>query len=645
MPLRKCDANMMILRRLLIRTCMALAILTMALPTTAQDVEPEILEALKSGDTAAAVSMLERQIELDRGYHLNYYMLGLIAYKQEKYRESLEHFETALDKKSNHLESIYYSGMAHLKLGHLEEAEEAMELGRKKAKDEQEHRFEDGYGLVMLEREKYQEADRAFRQALLGDSLNAEYHIHLGDANFYSGVPYLAIMEYEKALELDTAGLEVYYHWAEACLEIKDYTCAIDKLRTVLKKDSTHAAAWMRAGEIYFKAARSTRERDARVERFKETIGSYKRYLELSNARPDSSNVRVFFELAMSYVNLSGFEDAATYFEQVLSIPYEPKDIYFYYGKSLFWNKEYEKSAEMLQKHIAWVKEQDEDYTSSIRDDELYQLLGDSYFYRQPDKDYASAIPYYKKALESDPDQKRIVQNVAIAYHSLSSYEQALDYYDRRIEMGVDSGTASIVKNAAYCALNIANSTDEGGGEDLGDELGEEEFAQVDPVDPADYYLKAVEYMTLYLEYERTDLKALALVANTYLYQLSDCINGVKYYEQILSLEPDNCEAQKSLGYAYFGGVCNKNYTKALGYLQDAYQCAKNSSSKPCAGDVPLVLWIAQCYHLRAVEKTEAKQDAGEDFRKANEWYGQVLKCDPANPDARKGKDETEYEF
>ena len=108
--------------------------------------------------------------------------------------------------------------------------------------------FENGYGLVKLAQEDFQEADRCFRRALAIEPDNAEYHINLGDANFYQGIPSLAIIEYEEALNLDTASLEVYYHWAEACLEMKDYNCAIEKLKIVLTKDSTHAPALMRAG-------------------------------------------------------------------------------------------------------------------------------------------------------------------------------------------------------------------------------------------------------------------------------------------------------------------------------------------------------------------------------------------------------------
>jgi tetratricopeptide (TPR) repeat protein len=124
---------------------------------------------------------------------------------------------------------------------------------------------------------------------------------------------------------------------------------------------------------------------------------------------------------------------------------------------------------------------------------------------------------------------------------------------------------------------------------------------------------------------------------------LADCANGVKWFEKVLAVEPNNCEGLKSLGYAYFGGLCTKNYSKALGYLLRAQDCFKADSGE-CA-DPALILWIAQAYHLRAVEKTEAKQSAGDDFKNANAWYKKCLKCDPGNKDCEEGISQTEYEF
>lgn len=614
----------------------------------AEVLKSEIQSALAAGDTTKAISLLEQEIKVDPAFHYNYYILGRIYYNWMQYDKALNQFKTALDKKRKHYESLFYYGVCNLKTGNLKEAQKAMEDGLKKSPKELKDWFENGYGLVQMSLKNYAEADRAFRRALAINPNHPEYHINLGDANFYQNIPALAIAEYEAALKADTASLEVYYHWAEACLELKDYQCAIDKLKLVLEKDSTHAQAWMRAGDIYYKAARSATTREDQVNRFKDAIGSYKRYMELSGAKADSSNVRAYFEMGMSYMSLSGYEDAVKYFERVLSIPFEPRDFYFYYGKALWGMRDYIKSGEMLLKHLDWLKNQDSEYKSTASEEEVYKLIGDSYFFRKP-RQLTSALPWYSKSLAINPNQKRVLETLAIAYHTNKSYAQALEYYQKVIALGIDSASANNLKNAGFCALNLANAGE--GSEELDIDM-EEEFqngeviADINPVVVAadvDYYKLAVEYLTGYAKYNPNDAKVVTLVANTYLYQMKECENGVKWFEKLLVLEPGNCDAKKALGFAYFGGLCTKNYYKALGYLKDAHACAVNLKGN-CA-DVELALWVAQCYHLIGAAKVAAKESGSEDYKNAHEWYGKVLKCDPSNAIAKKGQDDLQFEF
>jgi len=615
------------------------AAVLMTVGLAAQDLKEPIQAAFDAADTTLAMQLLDSEIATDPTYHYNYHMKGMVFYNRGQYADAAQQFKLALDKKSKHYESLYYLGRSQLALGDLDAAAKSMKDGLKKAKDLKDW-FENGTGLVLMARQEYNDADVCFRRAISIDSTVAEYHLNLGDANFYNGVPAIARMEYEIAQRLDTAGTEVYFHWAEACLELRDYTCAIEKLRVVLRIDSTHADAWNRAGGIYFKAARSSRNRAERKARFMDAIGSYKKYIELTGAAPDSSTVRPYFETAMAYSEIFGFEDAVEYFDKVLSIPYEPRDIYYHYGRALWGIKDYEKAAEILLKHIDWASGQGEDYNSSIDDEELYQLLGDSYFYRDP-KEFTTAIRYYKKSLEVDAHQKRLLQNVALAYHNLRSYAQALEYYDLRIAEGIDSTSISMYKNAGSCALALAGSADESEDELELDMDLEMEDAPPTPVDTTDYYRLAINYMESYLDYQPNDTSVVLRVANTYLYQMQDCANGVTYFQRLLTLDPKSCLANKSLGFAYFGeNICTRDYSKALGYFRKAYDCTV-AAEGACA-DFSLVKWIAQAYHLRA---TEAKGGSSEDFKQANEWYSKALKCNPTDADCKKGYDETVYEF
>ena len=617
-------------------------------PAFGQKLRQDIQDALEQGDSSKAASMLANEIRLDPAYHINYYTLGRIYYNRMQYANALAEFEKALKKKKKHYESLYFLGLSQLKTGDIKAAEKSMGKGLKKASALKAW-FENGYGLVKLATEEYQEADRSFRRALAIDSDNAEYHINLGDANFYQGIPALAILEYEAALKVDTASLEVYYHWAEACIEMKDYNCAIEKLKIVLTKDSTHAPAWMRAGGIYYKAGRSATNRTDQVNRFKDAVGSYQKFFQLSEAKPDSSNVRAYFDMAMSYYGLRGYEDAVSYFEKVLAIPFERRDIYFYYGKSLWGVRNYLKSGEALLDHIEWVESQDKDmYRSTVKEVELYKLLGDAFYYRKP-RQFMSAMPWYIKSLEVDPDQSRLLQNIAISYHSNKSYAQALEYYQRRIELGIDSASFSIIKNAGLCALNLANSGADGEDMDLDieeeydEESGIEEVDQQSANPDVDYYQLALDLLTKYISHQPDDAKVVTLIANTYLYQMASCNEGVKWFNRLLELEPGNCDAKKAIGFAYFGGLCTRNYSKALRTLKDANNCL--TEQKGACSDGELIMWIAQCYHLRGADKMKAKRDYNDDFKNAYNWYGKVLKCEPSNSIAKKGQDDLQFEF
>jgi tetratricopeptide (TPR) repeat protein len=625
--------------------------------------------ALAVRDNKTAVPILETSIRQDPTYFLNYYLLGKIYYDEGKWSKAEEQFQLCLAKKAKHYEALYYLARCQVSLGNLDAAEQNIQEGLKKAKDLKSW-FENALGVLLLQRKQYQEADKAFRRALAGNEVsqerdikdlkntklldeerarlteellrryekeNAEYQINLGDANFYQGVPALAIQEYEKALKIDTASTEVFFHWAEACLELKDYQCALDKLRMVLVKDSTYADAWLRAGGIYFKAGLSSRTRDDRKNRLMDAIGSYRRYLELSGDKPDSGNVRAYFEMAMSYANLYGYEEAVPYFQQVLDIPYEPRDIYFWYGKSLCGLRQYDRGYEMLLKHLQLTENQAVEYNSSANKAELYQMLGDCAFFRDS-RDYASAVTYYEKSLAENPDQKRIVGNLAIAYHQIKNYGQAIYNYDKRIAMGIDSSSANILKNAGSCALSIA-----GGGEEEedpeGGNPGDSVSSPTNGIDPTkNYYEVAVDYMKNYLQYQPNDTTVVLRIANTYLYQLTDCAAGVKYFEGLLAIDPSNCLAKKSIGYAYFSGVCTKDYTKALKYLVEAETCLSKTGGN-CA-DPELTKWIAQCYHLRAADTRSS-----EDYRQAYNWYDRLLKCVPGDEESRKLRDEIRYEF
>ena len=114
----------------------------------------------------------------------------------------------------------------------------------------------------------------------------------------------------------------------------------------------------------------------------------------------------------------------------------------------------------------------------------------------------------------------------------------------------------------------------------------------------------------------------------------------------VLEVDPDYCEAKKSLGYAYFGELCTQNFSRALTYLTQALDCnVKAGTSR--GDDISLLLWIAQTYHFRAVERQEAKQPKEQyqkDYENADNFYREVLRYQPNNQEAKDGYRQVKWE-
>jgi tetratricopeptide (TPR) repeat protein len=135
-------------------------------------------------------------------------------------------------------------------------------------------------------------------------------------------------------------------------------------------------------------------------------------------------------------------------------------------------------------------------------------------------------------------------------------------------------------------------------------------------------------------------------LSNTYLFRLKDCENGVKWTERWLEKDSTNCEALKSLGFAYFVEPCSQNYTRAIRYFDRALTCFRSAGNGNC-GNTDIMLSVAQAYHLQAADLAEAdqKEESKKQFKNAFDWYNKVLKCDPGNKEAQKGRDDTEFEY
>ncbi len=595
------------------RTIVRLVIFTLlftvfSAPVFAYNLKPDIVEALNANDTAQALVLINNEIKTDASYGPNYLIKGQILFARNQLDESLELFELALKKKSKLYEALYYKGKVHLLQKNFDEAEKAFQKGIKKAKKEK-ALFHNGMGMLLIEREEYAKADVEFRKAIQEDPENVEFYANLGDANYYQKIYALAINEYNRVIEKDTTYLDVYFRLARCYVAMRQFSDALDQLSIVLSRDTLYAYAWKEAGRLYTMAGLSARDQETKKQRFSETIGSYRRFLELTS---DSTDGEVFFNIGRAYFNLGGFPQADSALSYVLSLGDTPKNIYLYMGRSKMGIEDFQAGIDYLKQHLAWLNEDKPDRTPGASDADLYRRIADAY---RTLEDHANAAENYVLALELKPQDDAMAVKAAISYHQLKDYATALEYYDKRIAIGPDLW--SVFMNAGLCAINLEE------------------------------YERAVEYLQKVVEIEPTKIKAYTLLSSTYMSELSDCQNGLLWTEKLYKLDTTNCDALKTLGFIYsFSDDCTTNYPRAVSYYKKALACFKDKGQEQC-GNSDLMKYIAQAYHLQAAELAEANKidESKKYFKNAYDWYCKVVICDPNDKDAKKGKDDTEFEY
>ncbi len=583
---------------------------------------------------------------------INYFKLGKMYYDSTRYEDAKAQLQAALAQKPDHDLSNYLLGLTMLKLGDIDGAKTVFSR-RIEANESYKAEYNNGLGMVLLAQAKKvkaeggpkevidslaAESDAKLRIAVAYDPNNPKFHLTLAEANFLRGVYAAAKSEYELALEMSPGGdIETLRNFAEACYVMKDYACALEQFGNVLKTDTLNAHAWRRVGSIYFGAASGATTAEVATENYKNTIAAYRKYIELTNNAIDSSTAQVYYDLAESLAKLKGYPEAVANYERVLSIPVVPDEIYLDIARGYSVMQEWEKAIKYYDLHSKWALEQGADYTPSMSSVELDRRIGEAYYGL---KDNAAAIPYLQRSYAADTSQTRLLINIALGYHNQKKYLHAFPYYQRLLASDLGEDIWKLYLNGAYAAMQLAKG--EGKDKNTSDIIG----VPVEPLSKLsskDYYKIGIGWLERVLQYQPNHERATSLLASTYLWELNDCKNGVLWYTKVNELNPNDCEALRSLGYAYFGGICTKNYSKAINYLGKALTCLGGS---PCKAK-EIALWIGQAYHTRAVDRSDAgeKEKSRADFKKAFEWYNKVLECDPNNKDALQGREDVEFEF
>lgn len=183
------------------------------------------------GESPYEVSVRELKIPSKA---LNEYERGLDLLAKSDFAGSLAHFNKAATVYPAYYEAFYHMGIAELRLNHQDKAMEAFQKAIDLSGGHY-ARAQFGYGLILCNQRKSQEAERLIRRGLATDADSAEGHLFLGIALVGQNRLEEAEKSLREALLRKPQYPDVYLVLADLHAKRKDYQAQVQDLDTYLK--------------------------------------------------------------------------------------------------------------------------------------------------------------------------------------------------------------------------------------------------------------------------------------------------------------------------------------------------------------------------------------------------------------------------
>lgn len=235
-------------------------------------------------------------------------------------------------------------------------------------------------------------------------------------------------------------------------------------------------------------------------------------------------------------------------------------------------------------------------------------------FYCYITGDYKSAVKYFSKAIETEPNDFVTHHQRGLAYYSLKKYKKALCDYDKAIELNPEYADAYFNRSLVRSKLKDY----QGASEDMKtasklEPKYQKAIKQKDCISPDDYQ-KGQEKN---IEMERIENSSSGQTGQGFLSAMKgDNNSAIKYFSKSIELEQNNPIAYHQRGIAYYN---LKNYKNALNDFDKAIELDPNKTD---------------AYGNRSLVKLQLK-----DYEGALQDIEKVLDITPDHPKAIKQKE------
>jgi tetratricopeptide (TPR) repeat protein len=528
----------------------------------ADDAYDQAKSLMEQGNLKEAASLAVSGLATEPDHFKLNRLTGDIYFKLGQYQDALGFYERALEKKSKDPDALFGAGMSSYESTDFEKAESYFERGVDTGKKK--GAFLYGLGIAQMEMGNFTEADLNMRKAIEKDKDNPLYHLALAEINFRNKVYSISILEFDRAVELDTtlesSVYDLHYKKAQAQLQMRNVVKAIEEYRQHLDLHPGDTTAWLDMANICNLS-----------DKYSEAAFCYERYLEIV---PDNGDI--WFDLGILYhTKLRDNQKALMAFEKAVELKSHEAEAFGYLAKIYADIEEYEKAIDAYNRYEATFGPPDSvlywfdrgkveiklgvknipyfdsalvsfrkaiDLDSSFS--AAYEYAGLSEYYK---RDYSAAVPYLKKKIEMDSTSVNAYRNLAFCYLKLESYSLAAETFKKALALKPDDVQMRSMLGKIYTFnKNYENSVRQY--EILLNEyselLNDSLRCMIYPDLGLSYLslLKCQQAIPVLLKAERCHPRDTAVLLNiASSYQTCNQIKEARtYYEKVLELDPNN---------------------------------------------------------------------------------------------------------
>ncbi|GCD10047.1 tetratricopeptide repeat protein [Clostridium tagluense] len=347
-------------------------------------------------------------------YNWKVYYLDEIPDKKETKKNTIDYLEKAVSIKE---EFKYYYRIAEIYFNLLEENELALEICKKALKTGK--KTVDLYkllGQVYNELGDYDKAVQSFEDALkLGEDSDVYFFRGITLCNLAMEVTNFdeaeslynkAINDYDRAINLDTENIILYFKKAELLYEVfGESKEAIKTYKEILKLDSENEEVCIKTAKLYAELGDNQKQEFYYIEALK----------------INSNNLEANESLADYYHENNKYEKALTYINKAIELNSDENWLQLAQGECYCELKEYDKALEVYDTIL-----------KNQNNEQAYDYRGDVYVALQQ---YDKAIGDYLKFIKLKPDAPGVYYRLGLAYKKNGEYIKAMESLNKATQL------------------------------------------------------------------------------------------------------------------------------------------------------------------------------------------------------------------